>query len=93
MAYHENDPNRVDRPPLRTELVRNDPTGWIVGVVAVLAVVALIYALLPASNGPQQAPRVTEIAPRTEAPARPIPPAIPPAAPPSERPNPPTTPQ
>jgi hypothetical protein len=85
MTYNENDPDRLNT-PIRTQVVRNDSTGWIVGVLAVLAVVALIYALLPTSN--EQAPRVTENAPRTERPINPTPPSMTPPTPtpPAEKP-------
>jgi hypothetical protein len=89
MAYDPNDPRRLEHPK-PPGLVRSDPTGWVVGVVAVLAIIGLIYALMPSSNDPQ-APRVTENAPRTEAPAKPTPPAATPPAQPSQQ-KPPTTP-
>ena len=90
MAYDENDPRRMEH-PVPPELVRSDTTGWIIAVVALLAIVGLIYAMLPTSTE-QTVPRVTENAPRTEAPAKPVPPATPPTAP-SQKPDPPTTPQ
>jgi hypothetical protein len=89
MAYNENDPHRFDQ-PVPAELVRSDATGWIVGAIAVVAVISLIYLLLPSSS---EGPRVTENAPRTEAPAKPFPPTLPPPSPPAEKPNPPPTPQ
>ena len=91
MTYHENDPNRIER-PVPTELARNDPTGWIVGALAVLAVIALVYALLPSG---EQTPRVTENAPRVDRPANPAPPAAQPPTPtpPAQKPAAPTPPQ
>jgi hypothetical protein len=90
MAYDPNDPRRLEHPE-PPELVRSDPTGWIIGVAAVLAIVGLIYAMMPSSSDPQ-APRVTENAPRTEPPAKPAPPAAAPPAQPSQKPAPPTAP-
>jgi hypothetical protein len=93
MAYDPNDPRRLEH-PTPPEVVRSDPTGWIIGVAAVLAIVGLIYAMMPSSND-TQAPRMTENAPRTEAPAKPTPtpPAVTPQAEPSQKPaTPPATP-
>ena len=90
MAYDENDPRRMEH-PVPPELVRSDTTGWIIAVVALLAIVGLIYAMLPPSTE-RPVPRVTENAPRTEAPAKPVPQATPPTEQ-SQTPKPPTTPQ
>ncbi len=90
MAYDPNDPRRLEHPE-PPELVRSDPTGWVIGVAAVLAIIGLIYVMVPSSNDPQR-PRVTENAPRIEAPAKPTPPAVTPQAEPSQKPTPPATP-
>jgi hypothetical protein len=91
MAYDENDPRRLDQ-PVPPELVRSDSTGWIIAVVAVLAIIGLVYAMLPPSGQQTTVPRVTENVPRTEAPAKPVQPTTPPTQP-EQKPNPPTTPQ
>ena len=79
MAYDENDPRRLDQ-PVPPELVRSDTTSWIIGIAAVLAIIGLVYAMLPPS-GPQTPPRVTQNTPRVETPAKPTPPAMTPTAP------------
>ena len=73
---YENDPNRMNRPPLGEPVEPPSTTSMVVGGIIIAAIIALGITFWP-SGEPNQS--VTQNAPRVERQTAPAPPTTPPA--------------
>jgi hypothetical protein len=73
---YDNDPNRLNRPPLGDPVEPPSTTSMVIGGVIVAAIIAIAIMFWP---GDPSGPNVTQNTPRVERQTAPTPPATPPA--------------